>query len=419
MIDRAELARRRGEMPFLDHLEELRMRILWSLVAVTVGAVGGFILIRYFQVLHLLLHPIRAAMPDNPDFQLIYLSPADPFFITLKLSVVVGIILAFPIIVYHIWSFLSPALESHEKRAIIPALYMGLVLFCAGVALAYFVALPVSIAFFQTFEGGLMQAQYEIGKTLNLITKILIGFGIIFELPVVVMILSALGLVTPEFLKSKRRHAIVAITVAASVLTPGDVVTLTVMLMVPLFFLYEFSIYLSILIWRGKRARERAEKEAEEKEKGPGGPPKGDPPTGGSPGAGPGGRGETPNEGGDGTAAAEMPEPESETGGPGDESGGKPDSVTGRPNQELAESPDVEEESGEAGADPSAGAETLEPTIMPPSVSPPPSPPEVPEGGQTPRRESASSEVPETPADSQDSPEDSQASEGSDPEKGS
>ncbi len=245
-------------MPFLDHLEELRWRILWSILAVVVGAVIGFLLIRYFDVLQLLIEPIRAAT-DDPDFDLIYLSPADPFFITLKLSVVVGIILAFPIIVYQIWSFLSPALEKHEKRAIIPALYLGMLLFCAGVALAYFVALPVSIVFFQTFEGGLMRAEYEIGKTLALITKILLGFGIIFELPVVVMILSALGLVTPEFLRSKRRHAIVAITIAASFLTPGDVITLTVMLMVPLFFLYEFSIYLSRLIWARKRAGEKEE----------------------------------------------------------------------------------------------------------------------------------------------------------------
>jgi len=258
--DLGDLARRRGEMPFLDHLEELRWRVLWSLLAVVLGTVVGFLLIRYLDVLELLIEPIRAAVPDDPDFKLIYLSPADPFFITLKLSVVVGVILAFPIIVYQVWSFLSPALEAHEKRAIIPALYLGMVLFAAGVALAYFIALPVSIVFFQTFEGGLMEAQYEIGKTLALITKILLGFGIIFELPVVVMILSALGLVTPELLRSKRRHAIVAITIAASFLTPGDVVTLTVMLMVPLFFLYEFSIYLSTLIWRRKRAGEEAEK---------------------------------------------------------------------------------------------------------------------------------------------------------------
>jgi sec-independent protein translocase protein TatC len=272
MGDLAGLTKRRGEMPFLDHLEELRWRILWSLLAVVLGTVVGFLLIRYFQVLELLIQPIRDALPDDPDFRLIYLSPADPFFITLKLSVVVGVILAFPILVYQLWSFLSPALQPHEKRTIIPALYLGFLLFSAGVALAYYVALPVSIVFFRTFEGGLMEAQYEIGKTLGLITKILIGFGIIFELPVVVMILSALGLVTPEFLRSKRRHAMVAITIAASFLTPGDVITLTVMLMVPLFFLYEFSIYLSRIIWSRKRAHEKKEKEEEEARTRGGGP---------------------------------------------------------------------------------------------------------------------------------------------------
>ncbi|MFC1660399.1 twin-arginine translocase subunit TatC [Gemmatimonadota bacterium] len=254
--------RRRGEMPFLDHLEELRWRILWSLLAVVVGTVIGFALVYYFGVMELLLKPIRAAYGD-PDFRLIYLSPADPFFITLKLAVVVGILLALPIIIYHIWSFLAPALEKHEKRAIVPALYLGLVLFCAGVALAYFVALPLTMAFFQNFQSEFLEEQLEVAKTLAFITKLLIGFGIIFELPVVVMILSALGLVTPEFLRSKRRHAIVIITVAASFLTPGDVITLTIMLMVPLFFLYEFSIFLSRMIWKKKEARDRMEASSE------------------------------------------------------------------------------------------------------------------------------------------------------------
>jgi sec-independent protein translocase protein TatC len=258
MGDLGDFARKRGEMPFLDHLEELRWRILWSLLAVVVGAVVGFVFVHYFGVMEILVRPMRAAYTD-PDFRLIYLSPADPFFITLKLAVVVGIILAFPIVVYHVWAFLAPALESHEKKAIVPALYLGLILFSAGVALAYFVALPLTMTFFQNFQAEFLREQLEVGKTLAFITKLLIGFGIIFELPVVVMILSALGLVTPEFLKSKRRHAIVLITVLASFLTPGDVITLTIMLMVPLFFLYEFSIVLSRMIWKRKRAREAAE----------------------------------------------------------------------------------------------------------------------------------------------------------------
>jgi sec-independent protein translocase protein TatC len=245
-------------MPFLDHLEELRWRILWSLLALVIGTVVGFVFVYKFGVMELLIRPMRTAYGD-PDFRLIYLSPADPFFVTLKLAVVVGVLLAFPIIVYHAWSFLSPALEKNEKRAIVPALYLGFFLFCAGVALAYFVALPLTMEFFQNFQAEFLEEQLEQAKTLAFITKLLIGFGIIFELPVVVMILSALGLVTPEFLKSKRRHAMVLITVLASFLTPGDVITLTIMLMVPLFFLYEFSIFLSRMIWKRKRARETEE----------------------------------------------------------------------------------------------------------------------------------------------------------------
>ena len=259
MGDFRDRTRRRGEMPFLEHLEELRWRILWSLLSLVAGTVIGFLLVHYLGVMELLIRPMRVAYTD-PNFRLIYLSPADPFFITLKLAVVVGILLSFPILVYQIWAFLSPALERHEKRAIIPALYLGLVLFSAGVALAYFVALPLTMTFFQNFQAEFLEEQLEVAKTLAFITKLLIGFGVIFELPVVVMILSALGLVTPEFLKSKRRHAMVLITVLASFLTPGDVITLTVMLMVPLFFLYEFSIVLSRMIWKRKRAREEAEK---------------------------------------------------------------------------------------------------------------------------------------------------------------
>lgn len=238
------------------------------MLAVVAGTAIGFIFVYYFGVMELLMRPMRVAYTD-PDFRLIYLSPADPFFITLKLAVVVGVLLAFPIIVYQIWAFLSPALEKHEKRTIVPAMYLGLVLFSAGVALAYFIALPLTMTFFQNFQAEFLEEQLEVGKTLGFITKLLIGFGVIFELPVVVMILSALGLVTPEFLKSKRRHAMVLITVLASFLTPGDVITLTIMLMVPLFFLYEFSIFLSRMIWRRKRAREK------EMEDGPPEPPEG------------------------------------------------------------------------------------------------------------------------------------------------
>ena len=174
----------------------------------------------------------------------------------MKLAVSVGVILASPVIVYQIWSFLSPALESHEKRAIVPALYLGLVLFAAGVAMAYFIALPISLRFLLGFLTEFMTPTIEATRYMAFVIKLLLGFGIVFELPVVILILSALGLVTPAFLRSRRRHAFVIITVLASFLSPGDVVAVTLLMMIPLVFLYEFSILLSVLMWKRRNSKE-------------------------------------------------------------------------------------------------------------------------------------------------------------------
>ena len=253
----------RGEMPFLDHLEELRWRILWSVISIIIAAIFGFWLVWRFNVLELLVDPIRVVY-DDPDLKLQYLAPGDAFFVTLKLGIYTGVIMAFPILAYHVWSFLSPALEKREKRAIVPALYLGMVLFVGGMALAYFAAVPVTLEFFKAFQAESLNAQLEINKTLGWIVKMLLAFGAIFELPIVIMILSVIGLVTPKFLRSKRRHAIVGITILASVITPGDVLVLTVMMMIPLVFLYELGIWLSVIIYRAKdKRREELEKELE------------------------------------------------------------------------------------------------------------------------------------------------------------
>lgn len=252
----------RGEMPFLDHLEELRWRILWSLLAFIACAAASFGLVYYFQVLELLVAPIRDAL-ESPDLQLIYLSPADPFFVTLRLAIYGGFILSGPILVYHLWSFLSPALEKDEKRAIVPALYLGLLLFIGGVALAYFVALPVTLAFFEAFLSESLEATLEINATLGFVIKMLFAFGAVFELPIAILALSLMGVVTPAFLRAKRRHAIVIITILASFITPGDLVMLTVMMMIPLLFLYELGIFLSVGVYR-RRAKRDAEWEAEQ-----------------------------------------------------------------------------------------------------------------------------------------------------------
>lgn len=235
-----------GEMPFLDHLEELRWRIFYMLIALAVGTIVGFLVVHYLGIMEILIRPIRPMLDGD---QLAYFSPATPFFVTLKLSLVVGAILALPIIVYQIWAFLSPGLTRSERRVIVPSLYFGVVLFCMGVAMAYFWVLPLALVFLAGFQQQFLVPTIEVGEYLSFVTRLLLAFGAVFELPIVIMILSALGIVTPQFLREKRRHAIVGITVLASLVTPGDLAS-TFLMIGPMMILYEGSIILSVMIYR-------------------------------------------------------------------------------------------------------------------------------------------------------------------------
>lgn len=239
-----------GEMPFLDHLEELRWRVLWALLALIVASIAGFFLVTRMNAMELLIQPIEPFLNGG---KLKYLSPTDPFFVTIKLSLLAGMVLASPIIVYQVWAFLAPALMPSEKRVIVPALYMGVVLFIIGVVMSYKLVLPMTLKFTMSFQTEFLDQSIVIGPYMAMVTRLLLAFGVVFELPVVILILSALGLVTPEFLASKRRHAVAGITVLAAVLTPGDVITVTLMMMAPLVLLYEFSIVLSRLVARRRR----------------------------------------------------------------------------------------------------------------------------------------------------------------------
>jgi sec-independent protein translocase protein TatC len=237
-------------MPFLDHLEELRWRILWSLLAVIAFTIIGFVLVTQFDVLGLLTAPIDPFLGDS---KLKYLSPIEPFFVTLKLALLVGVLLASPIVVYQVWAFVAPALHPSEKRAIVPSLYFGLALFSLGVAMAYYIALPVTLQFTMGFQTESLEQSIVIGEYLSVVTRLLLAFGIVFELPVLILTLTVMGLVTPEFLAEKRRHAIALITIVCAVITPGDVVTITILMMVPLILLYELSITLSRFAVRRRR----------------------------------------------------------------------------------------------------------------------------------------------------------------------
>jgi sec-independent protein translocase protein TatC len=234
-------------MPFLDHLEELRWRILWSLIALILSTLIGFYLVVHFDILGILEAPIRPFLNGS---KLKYLSPTVPFVISLKLALVVGLLFASPVVGYQTWAFFAPALRPEEKRTILPTLTFGLLLFLAGVAMAYYVALPVTLEFTMGFQTESLEQAIVIDQYLSFVIRLLFAFGLVFEMPIVILAFTAIGLVTPEFLAAKRRHAIAVITVVASVITPGDVVTITVLMMIPLIILYEVSIILSKIVVR-------------------------------------------------------------------------------------------------------------------------------------------------------------------------
>jgi sec-independent protein translocase protein TatC len=242
-------------MPLLDHLEEFRWRILWTLVALAVGSVIGFVLITRFNLLELLIEPIRAYLNGG---KLKYLSPADPFMVTLRLSVVAGMVIALPVALYQLWGFLSPILEPHERRTVLPALYGAVVLFLGGACLAYFGVLPLTLQFFSKFEPGSLEQNLTIDKFLSYLMKLVLGFGVAFETPVIMLALGAMGIVTSDLLVRYRRHAIVAIFIIGAALTPPDVFS-QMLMAVPLLFLFELSIWL--VRWTERR-RAAAAKEA-------------------------------------------------------------------------------------------------------------------------------------------------------------
>jgi Tat protein translocase TatC len=243
--------RARGEMPFLDHLEELRWRILWSLAALVAGTVVGFLLVENVDVLALLKRPIAPFLPDG---RLFITRPTDAFLITLKLALVVGVVLAAPVVIWQVWAFLSPALYERERKFVIPALGAGLVLFVGGVVLAYLWVLPAALRILFTFQRADLETIITADAYFSFAAQIVLAFGVMFELPLVIVLLAAFGIVNPAFFAKNRPYALVVAAIIAALLTPPDVVSMT-MLLLPLMLLYEGGILVARVLWRSGRER--------------------------------------------------------------------------------------------------------------------------------------------------------------------
>jgi sec-independent protein translocase protein TatC len=251
------------EMPFLDHLEELRVRLFWIVGAVIVGLAIGLFLTQRFNVVDLLLFPAKEYLTDT-NGKLVNQNPADGFTIVFSLAFWVGVVLASPVILFQLWRFVSPALYPNERRVGIYVLAGGLVLFCMGASLAFFYVLPASLKFFQLFGGESFTNMYTARGYFSMLVTMLLTFGVAFELPIVIVAFTALGLVTPTFLRTYRRHALVLCVVGAAAITPGDFIAATIAMVVPLYFLYELGIFLSHRVHRWRERRENAIGDASE-----------------------------------------------------------------------------------------------------------------------------------------------------------
>ena len=237
--------------PLLDHLVELRRRLLWSVAALAVA----FGVCLYFArpIFAFLVQPLLRAGQNR----IIYTDVFEAFFVDVKVAFFAAIMAAFPVLATQAWKFVAPGLYRNEKRALLPFLLMTPLLFGLGAALAYYGAMPVALHFLLGFEGNVggvtQEALPGVGNYLSFVTKFMFGFGVAFLTPVLLMLLERAGIVTRAQLVSGRRYAIVIAFVIAAVLTPPDIIS-QLLLGIPLVLLYEFAL---IAIWFTERRRDR------------------------------------------------------------------------------------------------------------------------------------------------------------------
>jgi sec-independent protein translocase protein TatC len=231
--------------PLMEHLIELRRRLIWSIVAVFIA----FLICLYFAkpIYNLLLWPYRLAAGVETPIEMIYTAPQEFFFTEVKLALFGAIFIAFPVIASQIYMFVAPGLYRKERQAFLPFLVATPILFLAGAALVYFVAMPLAMKFFlsmqQTGNAQVhIQLTARVSEYLSLIMTLILGFGICFQLPVLLTLLARAGLITSAQLKSKRRYAILGVFIVAAVLTPPDPIS-QIALALPTVLLYELSIF--------------------------------------------------------------------------------------------------------------------------------------------------------------------------------
>lgn len=250
------------ELTFLEHLEELRKRLIWSILALVVAAVGVFAFAE--PITHLLMVPVLHALPEGSQ-NLVFTSSVETFFAYMRVAVWAGIFIAAPVILFQIWRFVAPGLYDRERKLLFPFVLFGTLMFVGGAVFAYFVILPNAFKFLIEFSGAADWAKpmLTLKEQLSLVLMLELAFGLIFEIPLIIAFLAFIGLVDAKTLSKYRRYAaIVAATVAAVITPTGDPFNLALMA-VPMYLFYEVGILAAWFIGSRREEREKALAEAD------------------------------------------------------------------------------------------------------------------------------------------------------------
>lgn len=247
-------------LTLLGHLNEMRRRLVRILIVVMLGFVACY---NFSEIVYAFLsEPLVKTMPEGS--KLMFTAPQGAFFVYLKVALVTSLFATSPFTFYQIWAFIAPGLYKEEKQAVMPLAFFSAFFFIAGATFCYIMVFPIAFQFFMGFATETIVPMISIEEYLSFVLKLLIAFGLVFEMPLFAYFLAKLGLLTPEFMRRHRKYAILAIFVVAAILTPPDVFSQTLMA-IPMLVLYEVSVYVAIAARKGRDKKAKAAQEEEER----------------------------------------------------------------------------------------------------------------------------------------------------------
>jgi sec-independent protein translocase protein TatC len=238
-----------GKMSFLEHLDELRRRIIWSVSAVFICFIGAWFFVE--ELVLFVFGPMKAILGEGQQLQGV--TPAEPFMIRIKLAAMAGLLAATPVVATQIWLFIAPGLYSHEKKYAFPFVFFSSVCFIGGAAFSHLVVFPLTWAFFAGFRDDTISYQPQAALAFGIYLRLMLAFGLVFQMPVLVLALARMGVLTARFMIKNFKYAVLIIFVISAVVTPGGDWVTQIAMAGPLTVLYIFSIGLAWIFGKKKK----------------------------------------------------------------------------------------------------------------------------------------------------------------------